>query len=87
MMGEMKERFAVTVGLKGGTELIKTAKSWAQTLALPYLKRPRGVSLETLRIERNLAGLLVATRKGPQVETEEGILFIIPAWQRSACGP
>ena len=54
MMGKKKGRFAVTVGLKGGTELIKMAKSWAETLAIPYLKRPRGVSLETLRKERNL---------------------------------
>lgn len=79
MMGEKKGRFAVTVGLKGGTELIKMAKSWAETLAIPYLKRPRGVSLETLRKERNLVGLLVATRKGPQVETEEGILYYHPS--------
>ena len=79
MMGKKKGRFAVTVGLKGGTELIKMAKSWAETLAIPYLKRPRGVSLETLRKERNLVGLLVATRKGPQVETEEGILYYHPS--------
>ena len=71
MMGEKKGRFAVTVGLKGGTELIKMAKSWAETLAIPYLKRPRGVSLETLRKERNLVGLLVAT--------EEGILYYHPS--------
>lgn len=67
MMGEKKGRFAVTVGLKGGTELIKMAKSWAETLAIPYLKRPRGVSLETLRKERGTLSAFLSQRgKGPK---------------------
>ena len=62
------------------------AKSWAETLAIPYLKRPVGF-LGNASQRGNLVGLLVATRKGPQVETERGSFITIPVWQRFACGP
>lgn len=66
MMGKKKGRFAVTVGLKGGTELIKMAKSWAETLAIPYLKRPRGVSLKRFAKRGTLSAFLSQRGKGPK---------------------
>ncbi len=69
--------FAVTIGLKGGTDLVLEAREWAKELGLPYLRR-RKESLETLRSGHGLSGILVATRKGPQVYTEEGILRYHP---------
>jgi 16S rRNA (guanine1516-N2)-methyltransferase len=72
------EKFAVTVGLKGGPRLFRTAHTWAEELQLPFLKRRRGESLAKMRERYGLAGLLVATARGPQVDTEEGVLRYHP---------
>lgn len=72
------DKFAVTIGLKGSSELYRQGLNWAHELSLPFLSRRHKDSLEKMRREHGLAGLLVATRKGPQVYTEEGILRYSP---------
>ena len=71
------QKFAVTVGLKGGPALHDQAVRWARELDLPYLKR-RGRSLESLRREAGVTAVLVATARGPQVDSDEGTLRYHP---------
>lgn len=71
------KKFAVTAGRNSG--LGWQARAWAQGFGVPYLRRGRSGSLEELCAKHKLDALLVATKLGPQVFTEEGRFFFHPS--------
>jgi len=71
-------KIAITRGLNGGSALPTQAKQWAQLLEVPYIERQGNGSLQAIKEANNLDGLLVATKKGPQLFSDEGILFYHP---------
>ncbi len=70
-------KFAVTAGRNSGLQW--QARAWAQGFGAPYLRRGRSGSLEELCQKHNVGALLVATKLGPQVFTEEGRFFFHPS--------
>ena len=52
---------------------------WAQGFGVSYLRRGRSGSLEELCQKHSVSALLVATKLGPQVFTEEGRFFFHPS--------
>ncbi|MCH4095303.1 MAG: class I SAM-dependent methyltransferase [Acidaminococcus provencensis] len=68
--------YAVTVGRKGGTDQVLEAQAWAKELHLPFLEREGG--LEEMLRRYGLKALLAATRLGPQVYTEQGVMRYHP---------
>ena len=73
----MQQKFAVTAGRNSGLQW--QARAWAQGFGVPYLRRGRSGSLEELCQKHNVSALLVATKPGPQVFTEEGRFFFHPS--------
>lgn len=69
---------AITCGLNGGNALPTEAKRWAKLLKVPYIKRNGNGSLGEIKEANNLDGILVATKKGPQFFSNEGLLFYHP---------
>ncbi len=70
-------KFAVTEGRNSG--LAWQARAWAKGFGVPYLRRGRSGSLEELCAKFGLTALLVATKLGPHVFTEEGRFFFHPS--------
>ena len=73
----MQQKFAVTAGRNSGLQW--QARAWAQGFGVPYLRRGRSGSLEELCQKHSVSALLVATKPGPQVFTEEGRFFFHPS--------
>lgn len=73
----MQQKFAVTAGRNSGLQW--QARAWAQGFGVPYLRRGRSGSLEELCQKHSVSALLVATKLGPQVFTEEGRFFFHPS--------
>ncbi|MDD4722766.1 MAG: class I SAM-dependent methyltransferase [Acidaminococcaceae bacterium] len=69
---------ATTRGLNGGNALPTQAKKWARLLEVPYIERQGNGSLQAIKDAYNLDGILVATKNGPQLFSDEGILFYHP---------
>ncbi len=70
-------KFAVTAGRNSGLQW--QARAWAQGFNVPYLRRGGSGSLEELCRKHGLDALLVATKLGPHVFTEEGRFFFHPS--------
>lgn len=73
----MQQKFAVTAGRNSGLQW--QARAWAQGFGVPYLRRGSSGSLEELCQKHSVSALLVATKLGPQVFTEEGRFFFHPS--------
>lgn len=71
-------KVATTRGLNGGTGLPTEAKKWAELLEVPYIEREGNGSLQSIKEANNLDCLIVATKKGPQIFSDEGVLFYHP---------
>ena len=78
----MQQKFAVTAGRNSGLQW--QARAWAQGFGVPYLRRGRSGSLEELCQKHSVSALLVATKPGPQVFTEEGRFIFSPQHGRFA---
>ena len=84
----MKEiKFAVTSNKNDNRKMIIQAKSWAEELQVPYAPRYENGSLDAMLEDFQLDALLIASKKGPQIYTKEGMLFYHPGlgkvrWQR-----
>ena len=70
-------KFAVTAGRNSG--LAWQARAWAQGFGVPFLRRGHSGSLEDLYEKYGLDALLVATKLGPHVFTQEGRFFFHPS--------
>jgi len=70
--------FATVRGLNGGSDLPALAKKWAELLEVPYIERSGNGSLQFIMQSYKLDCLVVATKKGPQIFSEEGKLFYHP---------
>ena len=70
-------KFAVTAGRNSGLQW--QARAWAQGFGVPYLRRGRSGSLEELCARHGLDALLVATKLGAHVFTQEGRFFFHPS--------
>jgi len=70
--------FAIIRGLNGGSYLPTQAKKWAELLEVPYIERTGNGSLQFIMQTHNLDCLVVATKEGPQIFSEEGKLFYHP---------
>ena len=80
-------RFAVTSNKNDNRELIEQAKTWAQHLQVPYVKRYDNGSLDAMLSDHRLDALLIAGKNGPQLYSREGMLLYHPGlgkvrWQR-----
>ena len=80
-------RFAVTCNKNDSRRLAGQAKSWARQLQVRYVTRYENGSLDAMLQDFQLDALLIASRKGPQIYTREGMLFYHPGlgkvrWQR-----
>ena len=80
-------RFAVTSNKNDNRKLIEQAKSWAQQLQVPYVKRYDNGSLDAMLADHHLDALLIAGKNGPQLYSPEGMLLYHPGlgkvrWQR-----
>ena len=80
-------RFAVTSNKNDNRELIEQAKTWAQHLQVPYVKRYDNGSLDAMLSDHRLDALLIAGKNGPQLYSPEGMLLYHPGlgkvrWQR-----
>ena len=84
----MKEiKFAVTSNKNDNRKMIIQAKSWEEELQVPYAPRYENGSLDAMLEDFQLDALLIASKKGPQIYTKEGMLFYHPGlgkvrWQR-----
>ena len=70
-------KFAVTAGRNSGLQW--QARAWAQGFGVPYLRRGHSGSLDELYEKYRLDALLVATKLGPHVFTQEGRFFFHPS--------
>ena len=70
--------FATVRGLNGGSDLPTQAKKWAELLGITYIERDGNSSLQFIMQSYNLDCLIVATKNGPQIFSEEGKLFYHP---------
>ena len=70
-------KFAVTAGRNSGLQW--QARAWAQGFGVPYLRRGHSGSLDDLYEKYGLDALLVATKLGPHVFTQEGRFFFHPS--------
>lgn len=70
--------YAVTTIRNPGNDLLAQARAWARELHLPLLPRPLHGSMESFLAKKGLKAVLIASHKGPQVMTEEGLLRYHP---------
>lgn len=83
----MDIRFAVTCNKNETRFLEKQAKDWARQLQVAYQPRYENGSLDAMLQDFRLDALLIASKKGPQIYTREGMLYYHPGlgkvrWQR-----
>jgi len=71
-------KVATTRGLNGGSYLPTQAKEWSVLLGVPYIERQGNGSLQAIKEANNLDCLIVATKQGPQIFSDEGTLFYHP---------
>ena len=80
-------KFAVTCNKNEKKYLKAQARDWARQLQVPYVNRYDNGSLDRMLEDFQLDALLIATRKGPQIYSREGMLRYHPGlgkvrWQR-----
>lgn len=71
-------KFVVTRGLNSNTGLTSIAQKWADLLETSYVERSWFPNLEEMLKGEEVDGILIATNKGPQIFTKEGLLKYHP---------
>ena len=80
-------KFAVTCNKNDARRMKAVAKAWAAELQVPYVERYENGSLDVMLQDLQADALLIASKKGPQIYTREGMLLYHPGlgkvrWQR-----
>lgn len=60
-------RAAVTIARNAGASGTAQGRQWAAELGLPFIERPRNMSLEQLLMEQGLEAVVVVTSAGPEI--------------------